>query len=89
MRFSLVRIGEPGVVAPEYQWGLHRWYEADKCEETSAGRSLGAVWGSMIISTQAAYTVEEASNQAEGWALLGPVVDSEGEVGFGGVLSSR
>ena len=38
----------------------------------------GAVWGSMITSTQAAYTVGEASNEAEGWALLGPVVDSDG-----------
>ena len=53
------------------------------------GGAWGAVWGSMIISTQAAYTVGEASNEAEGWALLGLVVDSDGEVGFGGVLSSH
>ena len=53
------------------------------------GGSRRAVWGSMIISAQAAYTVGEASNEAECWALLGPVVDSDGEVGFGGVLSGR
>ena len=41
------------------------------------------------MTTQAAYTVGEASNEAEGWALLGPVVDSDGEVGFGDVLSSH
>ena len=53
------------------------------------GGAWGAVWGSKLISTQAAYTVGEASNEAEGWALLGPVVESDGEVGFGGVLSSH
>jgi hypothetical protein len=54
-------------------------------------RRQGGAWGAvcMIISTQTAYTVGEASNEAEGWALLGPVVDSDGEVGFGDVLSSH
>ena len=52
------------------------------------GGFCGAVWGSMIISAQA-YTEGEASNEAEVWAFLWPVIDSDGEVGFCGVLSGH
>ena len=48
------------------------------------GGSRGAVWGSMVISAQAAYAEGEASNEAESWALLWSVVDSDGEVGCWG-----
>ena len=44
--------------------------------------SRGAVWGNMVVSAQAAYTVGEASDEAEDWALLGPEGDWDGEVGF-------
>ena len=53
------------------------------------GVSRGAVWGSMVISAQAAYAEGEASNEAEGWALMWSVVDSDGEVGFGGGLTGH
>jgi hypothetical protein len=29
-----VQVEGPGSVAPEGQWGLHRWYGADKCAKT-------------------------------------------------------
>ena len=51
--------------------------------------SGGAAWGSMVISALAAYAEGKASNEAEGWALLWSVVDSDGEVGFWGGLSGR
>ena len=53
------------------------------------GASRGAVWGSMVISAQAAYAEGEASNEAEDWALLWSVVDSDGEVGCWGGLSGH
>ena len=53
------------------------------------GSSRGAVWGSMGLSAQAAYAKGEASNEAEGWALLWSVVDSDGEVGCWGGLSGH
>ena len=43
----------------------------------------------MVISAQAAYAEGEASNEAEGWALLWSVVDSDGEVGCWGGLSGH
>ena len=36
------------------------------------------------MSAQAAYTIGEASDEAEGWVLLGPEGDWDGEVGFRG-----
>ena len=41
----------------------------------------------MVVSAQAAYTVGEASDEAEGWALLGPEGDWDGKVGFKNALS--
>ena len=43
----------------------------------------------MVVSTQAAYTIGEASDEAEGWVLLGPEGDWDGEVGFRGALSGH
>ena len=40
----------------------------------------------MVVSAQTAYTVGETSDEAVGWALLGPEGDWDGEVGFRGVL---
>jgi hypothetical protein len=51
--------------------------------------SRGTVWGYMVISAEAAYTVGETSDEDEGWALLGPEGDWDGEVGFGGALSGH
>ena len=53
------------------------------------GGSRGAVWGSMVISAQAAYTVGEAGNETVGWAQLWSVVDFDGEVGFRGGLTGH
>ena len=43
----------------------------------------------MVVSAQTAYTVGEASDEAVGWALLGPEGDWDGEVGFRGVLGGH
>ena len=43
----------------------------------------------MVVSAQAAYTIGEASDEAEGWVLLGPEGDWDGEVGFRGALSGH
>ena len=43
----------------------------------------------MVVSAQAAYTVGEASDEAVGWALLGPEGDWDGEVGFRGAFSGH
>ena len=40
----------------------------------------------MIIAAEAAYAEGEAGNEAVCWAQLWFVVDSDGEVGFGGGL---
>ena len=52
-------------------------------------RFSGAVWVNMVVSAQVAYTVGEASDEAVGWALLGPEGDWDGEVGFRGVLGGH
>ena len=53
------------------------------------GGFRGAVWGSTVISALVAYTEGEASNEAEGWTLLWPVINPDGEVGFWGRLSGH
>ena len=53
------------------------------------GGSRGAVRGSMVIAAEAAYAEGEAGNEAVCWARLWSVVDSDGEVGFGGGLTGH
>ena len=53
------------------------------------GSSREAVRGGMIVATEAAYAEEEAGNEAVGWAHLWSVVNSNGEVGFGGGLTGH
>ena len=48
------------------------------------GSSRGAVRGSMVIAAEASYAEKKAGNEAVCWARLWSVVDSDGEVGFGG-----
>ena len=51
------------------------------------GSFRGAVRGSMVIATEAAYAEGKAGDEAVGWAQLWSVVDSDGEIGFRGGLS--
>ena len=51
--------------------------------------SRGAVRGSMVVAAEAAYAEGKAGNEAVGWAQLWSVVDSDGEVGFGGGLTGH
>ena len=53
------------------------------------GGSRGAVRGIMVVAAEAAYAEGEAGNEAVGWAQLWSVVDSDGEVGFGGGLTGH
>ena len=53
------------------------------------GGSRGAVRGSMVIAAEAAYTEGKAGDEAVGWAQLWSVVDSDGEIGFGGGLTGH
>ena len=50
------------------------------------GWSWGAVWGGVVVAAETAYTVGKAGNEAMCWAQLRSVVESDGEVGFGGGL---
>ena len=47
--------------------------------------SRGAVWGGVVVAAETAYTVGKAGNEAMCWAQLRSVVESDGEVGFGGM----
>ena len=49
------------------------------------GSSRGAVRGSMVVAAETAYTEGKAGNEAMCWAQLWSVVESDGEVGFGGM----
>ena len=49
------------------------------------GGSRGAVRGSMVIAAEAAYAEGKAGYEAMCWAQLRSVVESDGEVGFGGM----
>ena len=49
------------------------------------GCSWGAVWGGVVVAAETAYTLGKAGNEAMGWAQLWSVVESDGEVGFGGM----
>ena len=53
------------------------------------GSSWGAVRGSMVVAAEAAYAEGKAGNEAVGWVQLWSVVDSDGEVGFGGGLTGH
>ena len=54
------------------------------------GSSRGAVGGSiMVIAAETAYAEGKAGNEAVGWAQLWSVVDSVGDVGFGGGLTGH
>ena len=48
------------------------------------GSSRGAVRGSMVVAAEAAYAEGKTGDETVGWARLWSVVDSDGEVGFGG-----
>ena len=50
------------------------------------GSSRGAVRGSMVVAAEAAYAEGKTGDETMGWARLWSVVDSDGEVGFGGGL---
>ena len=89
MHSSPLRIGVPGVVALEYRRGLQVSFGAGKHVGDGQGSSRGAVRGSMVVATEAAYTEGKAGNETVGWAQLWSVVDSDGEVGFRGGLTGH
>ena len=53
------------------------------------GSSRRAVRGSMVVAAEAAYTEGKAGNESVDWTQLWSVVDSNGEVGFGGGLTGH
>ena len=53
------------------------------------GSFRGAVRGGMVVAAEAAYAEGEAGNEAVCRAQLWSVVNSDGEVGFGGGLSGH
>ena len=50
------------------------------------GSSRGAVRGSMVVAAEAAYAEGKAGNETMCRAQLWSVIESDGEVGFGGML---
>ena len=53
------------------------------------GSSRGAVRGSMVVAAEAAYAEGKTTNETVCRAQLWSVVNSDGEVGFGGGLSGH
>ena len=78
--------GVPGVVVLVRRRGLRVCFGAGKRVGRWAGQLSGAVRGSMVVAAETAYAEGKAGNETMCRAQLWSVIESDGEVGFEGML---